>query len=218
MLWEWRKDLLGLQEHRLNAYLAIVGGTFVALGFLTTYLPAVFKEYPFLLWIALVGLASTYIWMGWITFIRTVERGVELVFTTRAMNMIRGWFVQYGVDLKSAVLYPTDPSVPHFASLGFLEPHAARRNGLPTIVAIINSLMLTITLAIVGRVIGEKTLEAMEVAPDTARLIAGVTALVFAVIIFLFAYRYHATYYRRRIEQLQDKETTDLAQLLAHPQ
>lgn len=216
-LWEWRRKLLELQESRVTVFMTTIGATFLALGFVALNVSPYFSEYPYVIVGFCLLFAVSYWRMGWITFVRAVERGVEAVFATRAMNAIRGYFVQYDPTLAAILLYPLTNDVPHFASFGFLEPKKAMKMGLPQVVAIVNNLIATTAVALAVRIGGEPILiNQFHIANDQAKSLLGTAALCIGGAIFLFVGNKHSRYYKNRVQTLQAMTTPEIAARIAN--
>lgn len=185
MFHELRRDLIQLQEARLNVYLTAVGGSIAALGVSTQIKQEILDTFPHL--IPFIGsmLAICLFIFGLITFFRLIERGIEIVIVSRAINRIRCYFSES--EVKSYILFPICDKEPEFASIGLLKGGYALMIGLPQIVALFNGLIVALASSIFIRWISMQPTE----------VIWGVGFFFFVLTIGL-----HNIYYHKRIKQI----------------
>jgi hypothetical protein len=91
---ELRLNLDSLGESRMNFYLAVISGSVVGLGLLNQ-LSALAKTIFFINAAVIVGL----LFLGSITFVRMLQRTVNIVEYTRGMNRIRRYFSEKNPDI-----------------------------------------------------------------------------------------------------------------------
>jgi hypothetical protein len=187
MLYQHRSDLLQVQEARINVYFTAISGGLAGLGIVIALLTpetiAIWgEEYPYLLGFISLLIFGCLFWIGVITFVRTVERGIEVIIATRAINRIRRFFVDYDASIRDFLLYPILDNQPSFDALGTLNK--AKGVGLPQIVVILNSLIFGLTGA---------TLTRFSILPST------IAVVILGMALFLAAFLQQWRYYRDRV-------------------
>lgn len=150
MLQGSRNEYTHLQEVRLNVLTTIIVGALVGVGVLAQ-MQDTMSQYPHLTGAIGMILAISLLLFGWITFVRMVQREMEVTVATRGMNRIRRYFVEHAPQISDFIIYPTTDQHPSFPPTGFLQGWRAQAAGLPLMAAIWNSVTVGVTTACATR-------------------------------------------------------------------
>ena len=178
MLQRLRQGVVSADEGRLNFFIAIASGAIFSFTFLDQI-----AEYTVAVIIAGAIVVNLFL-LGVLTFARSVERSIRIIVYTRGMNRIRRYFVENHLAIERFLILPTNDDYPRFGTVGnlsnlvWLEPAA--------IIAIINSVVATIGVAMLGGVV-------LKLHTMTNLLICIATF----IIIFSIQHRYHIGRYRK---------------------
>jgi len=145
MLQRLRQGVVSADEARLNFFIAIASGAIFSFTFLDQILERNVA-------IIVAGtIAFNIFFLGVLTFARSVERSIRVIVYTRGMNRIRRYFTQISPNVQEYLVLSTNDDHPPYGAVGnltkslWLEP--------ATIIAIINSAVASIGIAMLGGVV-----------------------------------------------------------------
>jgi hypothetical protein len=145
---ELRLSLDSLGESRMNFYLAVISGSVVGLGLLNQ-LSGLAKTIFFINAAVIVGL----LFLGSITFVRMLQRTVNIVEYTRGMNRIRRFFSEKNPDITPYLwlssrfsLYDDRPRIGY--KVFDFQTRRLKFAGLAPMVGVINSIIATLGIVI----------------------------------------------------------------------
>lgn len=131
-------------ENRFNFYLMFAFGGSIAIGLINN-LPDK-SLIPYLTILILLGV----LFIGFVTFLRVVERTIAMTVYVRGMNRIRRYFTDNDPDLLQYLILPVSDDVPRFSRLS-LRTKGVESVGLCQIIALTNSLISGISFVILAR-------------------------------------------------------------------
>jgi hypothetical protein len=177
---EFRQSLVSLGENRLNFFLTTVTGAFVGLGLINQL-----TGYDGIVFLVAGATIFALFAVGIITFVRMVERNIGITKYTRGMNRIRRWFTERDQAITPYLSLALTDDLPRFG-VG-----QARSNlfGLPTLVAMINSLIAGIGIVLLATIVLN---------------VALVWGVVSAIIMFAIIFFIHNQYYASRIRREEE--------------
>ncbi len=187
-----RSNMNSLGESRVNILLAVSGGLFgLALFKLSSNSQ---EEVSFLInGVVLIGL----LFLGLITFGRTIERDINIKIYTRGLNRIRNYFANQDPPLKKHLILPIYDDQPKFNTLGLSNNFIGQFFSLESMVVIINSTLATVAVLALTKRIPEMIINCILATEDVSNLtkkilesvqivsIAIIAILTFLVVCFI---------------------------------
>jgi hypothetical protein len=181
-----RSDMNSVGESRVSIFLVAVSGGLVGLALLNES-SGLEEVLPLITGVVLAGL----LFLGLVTFGRTIERDINIKLYARGLNRIRRYFVQLDPDLREYLLLPISDDRPRFGTLGSL-PSGGQLFTLESMVAVINSTVATVAVsAFTIRILG---LENVQV---------GIIAILAFLVVCGAHYRYMSIRFKKAENQTE---------------
>jgi len=180
----FRLNMNSMGESRVNILLAVSGGLFgLALWKLSSIFPK--EVLPLITGVVLTGL----LFLGLITFGRTIERDINIKIYTRGLNRIRHYFFQQDPNLKKYLILPIYDDQPEFNILGSLNTSIGQLFSLESMVAVINSTLATVAVLALTKKFPETIINGIlatkAVSTLTKRILESVQIVSIAIIAIL---------------------------------